>query len=172
MRSILRFVGGLLALLVLAIVVVLVAARFADGPVAIVAGGAFTSGELVTGAEPNWSFVRGIQEVEFQLVDPPRSRTTWILEHGGKAYIPCGYMTSWWGRIWKRWPIEVEEDDRAILRIGDKLYERRLVRIEEGPMLDPLLAQLSQKYLGGIEIPADGVSSGSLWLFELAPRGS
>ena len=81
-------------------------------------------------------------------------------------------MTSWWGRIWKRWPIEVEEDDRAILRIGDKLYERRLVRIEEGPMLDPLLAQLSQKYLGGIEIPADGVSSGSLWLFELAPRGS
>ena len=68
--------GGLLALLVLAIVVVLVAARFADGPVAIVAGGAFTSGELVTGVEPNWSFVRGIQEVEFQLVDPPRSRTT------------------------------------------------------------------------------------------------
>ena len=172
MRSILRFVGGLLALFVLAIVVVLVAARFADGPVAIVAGGPFTSGELVTGPEPDWSFVRGLQEVEFQLVDPPRSRTTWILNHGDKAYIPCGYMTTWWGRIWKRWPIEVEKDDRAILRIGGKLYDRRLVRIEEGPMVAPLLAQLGRKYLGGNETPSEAVTAGYLWLFELAPRRS
>ena len=172
MKSILRFAGGALALFILAIVVLLTAARFADGPLAIVAGGAFTSGELVTGPEPDWSFVRGLQEVEFQLIDPPRSRTTWVLHHEGKAYIPCGYMTTWWGRIWKRWPIEVENDNRAILRVGDDLYERRLVRIEKGPMLAPLLAQLSRKYLGGSEIPKDAVSSGYLWIFELAPRQS
>lgn len=172
MKSILRFTGAVLALFILAIVVTLTAARFADGPLAIVAGGPFTSGELVTGPEPDWSFVEGLQEVEFQLVAPPRSRTTWILHHGGKAYIPSGYMTTWWGRIWKRWPIEVENDNRAILRIGAKLYERRLVRIEDGPMLTPLLAQLSRKYLGGSDIPQDAVSSGYLWLFELAPRQS
>ncbi len=172
MKSILRFVGGLLAVLVLAIVVLLVGARFADGPLAIIAGGPFTSGDLVTGPEPDWSFVADIQEVEFQLVDPARSRTTWILEHDGKAYIPCGYMTTWWGRIWKRWPIEAEKDDRAILRIDGKLYERRLVRIAKGPMLAPLLAQLRYKYLGGNEIPSEAVTSGYLWLFELAPRQS
>ncbi len=172
MKSILRFVGGLLAVLVLAIVVLLAGARFADGPLAIIAGGPFTSGDLVTGPEPDWSFVADIQEVEFQLVDPARSRTTWILEHDGKAYIPCGYMTTWWGRIWKRWPIEVEKDDRAILRIDGKLYERRLVRIEKGPMLAPLLAQLGHKYLGGNEIPSEAVTSGYLWIFELAPRQS
>ena len=170
MRSLLRLVGGLLAVLVLALVLLLIGARFADGPVAIVAGGPFTSGELVSGPEPDWSFVSNIQEVEFQLVDPARSRTTWILEHGGKAYIPCGYMTTWWGKIWKRWPIEVEKDDRAILRIDGRLYERRLIRVEQGPMLGPLLSQLGQKYLGGNQPPIEAVSSGYLWLFELAPR--
>lgn len=172
MKSILKLLGGLLAVFVIAFVCLLIGARFADGPLAIVAGGPFTSGELVTGPEPDWSFVADVQEVEFQLVDPARSRTTWILEHDGKAYIPCGYMTTWWGRIWKRWPIEVERDNRAILRVDGKLYERRLVRIEQGSAVAPLMAQLRRKYLGGIDMPDDALTSGSLWLFELAPRQS
>ncbi|GEM_PF-6570356 len=76
MKSILRIALGLLGSLVLLIVLALIGARFADGPVAIIAGGPVTSGELVTGPEPDGSFVRDIQEVEFQRVDPPRSRTT------------------------------------------------------------------------------------------------
>ena len=108
--------------------------------------------------------------MEFQLVDPPRSRTTWILEHEGRIYIPCGYMTSTLGKIWKQWPIEALNDGRAILRIDDKLYERDLVRIEEGRLLEPLTAELSRKYAGGADIGPAAVTSGSLWLFELAPR--
>ena len=49
MKSLLRVVVGLLALLLVVVVGLLVGARFADGPVAIVAGGPFTSGELVRG---------------------------------------------------------------------------------------------------------------------------
>jgi hypothetical protein len=170
MKTVLRVVGGLLAILILGIVALLIGARFADGPVAVVAGGPFSSGELVTGPEPDWSFVREVGEVEFQLLDPPRSRTTWILDHEGKAYIPCGYVTTWWGRIWNQWPLEVEKDPRILLRIGNKLYERKLVRIEEGPQVAPLLSQLSRKYAGGSEIPVEAVTSGYLWLYELAPR--
>ncbi len=170
MGTLLRIVGSLLVVLLLALAALLVGARFADGPVAIVAGGPFTSGELVSDPEPDWSFVGDLQEVEFQLVEPPRSRTTWILEHAGKAYIPCGYMTTWWGKIWKRWPIEAERDPRILLRIGDDIYERRLVRIEEGPVVAPLLAELSRKYAGGSEIPMEAVTSNYLWLYELAPR--
>ena len=69
-----------------------------------------------------------MREVEFQLLEPARSRITWILDHEGRAYIPSGYMTTWWGRIWKQWPHEAERDPRILLRIGDSLYERRLVR--------------------------------------------
>jgi hypothetical protein len=163
-------VGAGLAALIVAITLLLVAARFADGPLAIVAGGPFTSGTLVTGPEPDWSFVHDVREVEFQLMEPARSRTTWILDHEGKAYIPSGYMTSWWGKLWKQWPHEAEKDPRILLRIGDDLYERKLVRVQEGPAVAPLLAELSRKYAGGREIPMEAVTSGYLWLFELAPR--
>lgn len=166
MKSFLRF----LAVLVVLVVVVLIGARFADGPVAIIAGGPFTSGERITGPEPDWSFVSDVREVEFQLLEPPRSRTTWVLEHDGRIYIPCGYMTSALGRLWKQWPIEALEDGRAVLRIGDKIYDRQLVRVEEGPLLGPLTEKLSRKYVGGAPIGPEAVTSGNLWLFELAPR--
>ena len=171
MRAVLRVVGGLLIVLLVLVASLLVGARFADGPIAIIAGGPFTSGKLVSGSEPDWAFVRDVREVEFQLLHPPRSRTTWILYHDGKAYIPCGYMTTWWGRIWKQWPLEAEEDPRILLRIGDALYERKLGRIREGPVVAPLLAELSRKYANGREIPMEAVTSGYLWLYELAPRG-
>ncbi len=171
MKTVLRVVGGLLVLLLVAFGGLLVGARFADGPVAIVAGGPFTSGKLVSGPEPDWAFVRDVQEVEFQLLEPARSRTTWILYHDGKAYIPSGYMTTWYGKIWKQWPHEVEKDPRILLRIGDALYERKLVRIREGPAVAPVLAELSRKYVGGRDIPAEAVTSDYLWLYELAPRG-
>lgn len=170
MRAVLRTLGVVLAIALLAIAGVTVAARFHDGPIAILAGGPFERGELVSGPEPDWSFVREIREVEFQLLDPPRSRTTWILDYAGKAYIPCGYMTTWWGRIWKRWPHEVAKDPRILLRIDGKLYERRLLRVEAGPVVAPLLAELGRKYAGGRAIPIDAVTSGYLWLYELAPR--
>lgn len=95
MKSILRIALGLLGSLVLLIVLALIGARFADGPVAIIAGGPFTS---------------------------------------------------------------------------DKLYERGLVRIEEGPLLAPLTAELSWKYARVADIGPEAVTSGYLWLFEFAPR--
>ena len=170
MNVVARSAMGLLVVLVVALGVLVVGARVADGPIAIVAGGPFTSGELHRGPEPDWSFVRDVREVEFQLLEPPRSRTTWILDHEGKAYIPSGYMTTWWGRLWKQWPHEAEKDPRILLRIGDVLYERTLVRVREGPVGAPLLEQLSRKYAGGAEIPEEAVRSGYLWLYELAPR--
>ena len=165
-----KWVVRSVAVLIVAIGGLVVGARFADGPIEIIAGGPFTSGDLVTGPEPDWSFVEDLTEVEFQLLDPPRSRTTWVLHHEGKAYIPCGYMTSWLGKLWKQWPHEAAKDPRILLRIGDALYERELVRITEGSEVEPLLARLGSKYVGGREISPEMVTSGSLWLYELAPR--
>ena len=170
MKTLFKIAVGLIVVVALLVGGLLIGARFADGPIAILAGGPFETGELVSGPEPDWSFVADVREVEFQLLEPARSRTTWILQHEGKAYIPCGYMTSWWGRIWKQWPIEAQKDPRIILRIGDRLYERKLVRVREGPMIPPLLAQLGEKYLAGGEVPLEAVTSDTLWLYELAPR--
>ncbi len=149
---------------------VLIGARFADGPLEIIAGGPFTSGEPQLEAPKDWSFVKDMETIEFQSLEPPRSRTVWVLVHEGRLFIPSGYMDSAWGRVWKQWPIEAERDGRIITRIDGKLHNHNLVRLREGPMLKPLLEQLSRKYMGGQPIPAAAVASGALWLFELTPR--
>lgn len=169
MRTLFRWMGRLVLLGVLVVAGVFIAARFSDGPLEIVAGGPFSSGELLSGGEPEWGFARDIDTVAFQLLEPARSRTTWILEVEGRIFIPCGYMDTTWGRIWKRWPIQALEQPDAILRINGKLYERTLVRITDGAILPPVLAELGRKYVGG-SVPVEGVTSGSLWIFELAPR--
>lgn len=164
---VIRWFGIFVVAVIVAIGAVLVAARFSDGPLGMIAGGPFVAGERVTGPDPDWTFVRDMPTVEMQLLSPARSRTTWILEHDGKIYIPCGYMTSAVGKLWKRWPIEAEQDGRAILRVNGKLYSRQLVRIQQGPLLEPLTKELNRKYQA-LATPAT-VESGSLWLFELAP---
>lgn len=169
MRMLLKIIVGLLLLAIVAVVAVFTVARFHDGPIEIISGGAFTSGELYVGEEPDWSFVKDTQTVEFQLLDPVRSRTTWIMEHDGRIFIPSGYMNSFTGKLWKHWPIEAEKDGRILLRVDGKLYERQLKRVMQGDFLEPVLAEISRKYLGDA-IPVEAVSSGSLWLFELEPR--
>jgi hypothetical protein len=163
LRGFIYTVAGIAVLLAL----FLYGARFADGPIEIVAGGPFKSGEMVSGPEPDWSFVRDTPTVEFQLLNPARSRTTWIIEHEGRIYIPCGYMTTTWGKIWKKWPIEAEKDGRAILRIDGKLYERHLVRVKTGEAVESVIRKLSRKY----RIPAtmEAVENDYLWVFEMTP---
>ena len=170
-KRIVRIVKFLLGVVVVIAVIIggtAIAARFSDGPLAVFAGGPFTSGELHMGPEPDWTFVKDLETVEFQLLDPPRSRTTWIVEHDGRIFIPCGYMDSAWGRAWKQWPVEAERDGRALLRVNGKLYPRQLVRVRSGPVVEPLVAELNRKY--DVPLNADAaVSSGALWLFELTP---
>ncbi len=185
MSVIVNVLKGLLYLtlgLILAIALFLFGMRFADGPYGIVAGGEFTSGERYVGPEPDWSFVKDRGEIEFQLLDPARSRTTWIVEHEGRIYAPCGYMNSTWGRLWKQWPIEAEKDGRAVLRIDGKLYDRQLARIKSGDQLPFLLSELGRKYLRGsaplsreqqeqaLAAGLKQIADGSLWIFEIAPR--
>lgn len=165
--KILRILAYSVLTLALAVTLFLFGARFADGPIEIIAGGPFTSGEIVAGDEPDWQFLRDRDTVEFQLEDPARSRTTWIIEHNGKIFIPCGYMTTTWGKIWKKWPIEAEQDGRAVLRVDGKLYQRQLVRVKNGPDLEPVLKLLGQKY--NLPTTREAVDSGYLWLFQMAP---
>ena len=169
MRTFLRIAGGIVLALVVAIAGTLVGARFADGPWAMIAGGPFTSGEVYAGPEPDWSFVKDIGEIELQTVEPARSRTTWVVFHDGRAFIPCGYMNSTLGRIWKQWPIEAERDGRALVRIDGTIYDRYLVRVTETETLLPIVAELLRKYAGQGATDLTGVPEG-LWVFELAPR--
>jgi len=166
--KIFRWLGMTLLTLAVVVSVALFGARFADGPIEIVSGGPFSTGEKIVGAEPDWRFLNDKVTVEFQLEKPARSRTTWVVELDGKVYIASAYMTTSWGKIWKQWPLDAEKDGRAILRVDGKLYDRQMIRITEGPEVAPVLELLSKKY--NLPSSPNAVDNGYVWLFWLAPR--
>ncbi len=147
-----------------AVIALTIVARFADGPIGPFAGGGFRSGELVSGPEPDWSFAATIPEVELQLVEPPRSRTLWIVVHEGQIYVPCGFLNV---PFWKQWPYEAIADGRAILRIDGKLHERQAVKVTDPALYQQLFALVKEKYgLGRDRVPDPDLA----WVFRLEPR--
>jgi hypothetical protein len=169
-RRVLMVVGVLILIPLVAIGTLAIASGGADGPSAFFGGGPLVAGELVTGPEPDWSFLGDIGTIELQLLDPPRSRRIWIADYDGKIYVVSAYMDSAIGLLWKRWPAQAERDGRAVMRIQGKRYERTLMRITSGAeVLEGVSAELGRKY--GFDGPAS-IESGHAWLFEVAPRSS
>ena len=164
MRVFFRRLGGLLAV---ALLVLFVYGRFSDGPMGFFSGGPLVRGEKITTAVPDWSFAPDVQNIEFQLLEPPRSRTVWIVVEDGKAYIPCGIPNF---RLWKQWPHEALEDGRALLRIDGKLYPRQLVKVKDMSLIASLGEKVGHKY--GLS-PGDGEPDpDAVWFFRLDPRES
>ena len=169
MRRALRWLGILLLALIAFPVITGVAARFSDGPIGPFPGGELQSGELFQGPEPDWSFVRDVEELEFQLLDPPRSRTVWCMVHDGKLYIVSGYMRSALAPIWKKWPAEAERDGRALIRVAGQRYERDVVRIHDPALIAPLVEEIRRKYPQARGMSAASAESGDAWFYALPP---
>lgn len=166
---ILKWLGGIVAALVLALLVLVFVARSGDGPTAILTGGPLVAGELHTGPEPDWTFARDIGEMEFQLVEPPVSRTIWLQVVDGKLYAVSGYMNSTVGKLWKHWPMQAAADPRAVIRIDGKRYERTIVRLEPGdPALEGIAAEVQRKY--GAPLTPEMAATGDAWFYAFEPR--
>jgi hypothetical protein len=154
---------------VISFVIIVFAARLGDGPTAILPGGPLESGELYAGPEPDWTFARDVAEMEFQLVDPPVSRTIWLQVVDGRLYVVSGYMNSAIGKLWKHWPMQAAEDPRAVIRIDGKRYERKVVRLgPEHPALEGIAAEVLRKY--GAPLRAEMAATGDAWFYALEPR--
>ncbi len=151
--------------------------RNADGPSILFPGGEMVSGDLHAGPEPDWGFTQEIQTVELQLNNPMASRLIYILESEGRPFVISGYMTTWLGRLWKEWAVEADAgNNEGVLRVNGVRYPRRLVRVEQGDVLDGVAKNLLQKY-GGLPDPSpeaiaaarSGIEAGNSWVFELEP---
>jgi hypothetical protein len=158
---VLRGLGlALLAVVGLAAVVA-AGARCADGPVGPFAGGRLVAGELAP-APADWSFARGDDTLELQLVVPPSSRTTWLVVQHGHLYVPCGFPA------WKQWPHRALDDGRAVVRLEGRRYEVRAVRVEEPAEFAAVAALVSEKY--GVGSPDEPPDPDALWIFRMEPR--
>lgn len=190
-----RFVGIFFVVLILLAGGGLIAQRMSDGPMGPIPGGKLRSGPLVTEANVDWSAATDgkidVQtgeslEVELQLVNPPSSRTTGVMLHEGKLYIPCdlGYI---WNRfsgntryilnaiyLVKRWHHDVERDGRVVIRLDGKRYERQAVRVTDPEMVAALKAKINEG-LTLLDLPEElgpipTEEPNDIWFFRLDPR--
>jgi hypothetical protein len=154
LRWIIRVVVGLALL----IVVAFFGARFLDGPLGPIPGGALVSGVLVSEPVADWSFAKDVPEIALQLASQSQSRTTWILVSDGKAYIPASteYPP---GKTWHRLALE---DGRATLRIDGKLYPVTLAKVEDPLSVATVRDVASRKY--------PSRPPGDAWLFQVTSR--
>jgi hypothetical protein len=159
---ILKILGSTVVALLLFVAAAFVAARFHDGPLAIIPGGPLSSGELVSSPVPDWSFADSVETIELQLVEDDISRTTWILVSDGRAFIPCslGFPPG------KRWHLRADQDGRAIIRLLGKRYPVTLKRLSNSTLELELKAIVSSKYGGGP--PSDA----GVWFFSVKSRTS
>jgi hypothetical protein len=172
------FIIGVVALLLI-VGVSYASMRLHDGPVefwpgfTISIGGPFRTG-AITPTPESWDFIRDREEIEIQTLNPTTSRTVWVPVIDGKLYLVSGYMTSTLGKLWKQWPSYLEDDNRILIRVDDRIYQQRLNRITEGPITAQVMSEVIRKYAGGPDAvnPAAGqaVTSGSVWLFEVVDR--
>jgi len=182
-----RLARGVSVLTILLITAGLVAQRFSDGPTGPISGGPLKSGELVADPDIDWAFTVG-QEIELQLVEPMRSRTTGVMVHEGELYVACdlGFI---WARfsgqrrwilnliyLFKRWHEDVLRDGRVVLRIDGKLYERQAVRVTDPELLGLLRRQVEVEVARWISpeplaaAPTNGPND--IWFFRMDPRPS
>ncbi len=122
--------------------------------------------------------------VEFQTLDPPVSRTVWLVVYDGRLFFTSGYL-KWdedhglreyglpglMSKLSKRWPYALENDNRIILRIDEKLYEQRLQQVTSGPDIVPVLDAFGDKYGDSMGIGAAEVTEGYTRMYEVVGRG-
>ena len=159
LRWLLRIVLVLVALVVL----VYFGARCHDGPLGPIPGGALAAGPLVSEPVSDWTFAKDVGEIQLQLASQSISRTTWILVHEGKAYVPCslGFPPG------KSWYKKAAEDGRATLRIEGKRYPVTLTKLDDAAtqQFEPTLrSEVNRKY--GNPPPTEA----GVWLFRVDSR--
>ena len=160
----LRWLAAFVAALVLLVAAVFTGARFADGPLAMIPGGALTGGELVAEREVDWSFAADEEVIELQLLEPERSRTVWVVVYEGAAYVPASLDFP----PFKSWHQEAMNDGRAVVRVQGRRYERSVVRVTDERETGEVRTRMIAKYeLSGADGPVD---PDRLWIFRLDPR--
>lgn len=175
-KNLLKWSGLITGALLLAALFFFIYMRLHDGPVEFVpgftisTGGPFRSGELHP-SPSDWTFLKDREEIEMETLNLGTSKTIWTMVVDGRLFVASGRRQTWIGQLWKQWPQRLEDDDRIILRVDDKLYEQRLVPIVEGEIIVPVLQESWRKYGRGARPTSDAaVTQEFIWLFEILPR--
>jgi hypothetical protein len=163
--KILRWLAIAVGMIALLIGGVFAAARLHDGPLGVIPGGALRSGEVVAAPVTDWKFA-DVDTIELQLDGESSSRTTWILLHDSRAFIPASLSFP----PGKRWHKTADQNGAAWVRVGGRQYPVTLTRVQDDATRAALIEVVRGKYLAGRT--GDGSGGADVWFFEVVSRAS
>jgi hypothetical protein len=154
---VLRWIGFGLGVLLVGIAVLIGVARFLDGPLGPIPGGPIR-GEPALEDPADWAFAGGESTLELQVGD--RSRTVWFVTYQSVLYVAAAEAAS------KQWPAEVLIDPRVRLRVAGRVYDRKLVRVDDEAMREAVGRTFETRY----QTKIDAETKARVWVFRVDPR--
>ena len=118
-----------------------------DGPLFIFAGGPLRSGEPIELNALDWRSLDSLHELEMEIVAEQSSLTLWFSVHDGVPYVACDLDCV--GGVLIRWPQQIDQDNRVVIRIDDRLAQGQLIHVpHETAEYKAVRSGRNQKYAG------------------------
>ncbi|MFK7895467.1 MAG: hypothetical protein AB8G23_06505 [Myxococcota bacterium] len=137
------------------------------GPVGPIPGGAL-SGEIGPAEVTDWSFAAEVETAQLETrPGNPHSVNCWFAAVGEDLYVPTSIILGPKKPELRSWVAHVAEDPRVRIRLGDAVFGREAVRVEEGPEFAAARLALESRY--GIAIE-DRDPEREIWIYRLDPR--
>ncbi|MEE3330816.1 MAG: hypothetical protein VX246_08090 [Myxococcota bacterium] len=131
-------------------------------PIGPVAGRALSGAEEAYPA--NWDFSEEAYTVAVETrPEDPHSVTTLAWVHEGSLHVPAMNGTN------KKWTQIVLDDSRVRIKVGDRVFPAKLVRVALTDP-EPFLDSAAVKYSQIAENREDGELPEDIWMFRVEPR--
>lgn len=148
---------------------VVVAFVFAGcGPIGPIPGGAL-SGEVGPAVVRDWSFADEVENAQLETrPGDPHSVNTWWGAVDGQLYVPTSMILGPKNPEGRSWVAHVSEDDRVRIRLGDRVFERRALRLPYGGFeYETARRAIEARYDVAV---ADRDPERTVWIYRLDPR--
>jgi hypothetical protein len=141
MKVVLKIVGGIFVGLALLLVVFRITGLNPHDGIP----GLWLKGDLVTTPVTDWSFTDQVRTIKLQTQSQfllPHSVTINCVAYNGQLYVTSTYPEG----SPRSWPANVTRDPHVRIKIGDKLYDRMLVVVNDPAERQGLIEAKTKKY--------------------------
>jgi len=116
----------------------------------------------------DWSFAEGQKTLAIETCpSDPHSVQTWFASIDARLYVPTSMIFGTKDPSKRRWVRCIEADPRVRVRIGETVFERRAVRVEDPAEYAEARAAIEARH--GLE-EADRDPERTVWIYRLTAR--
>jgi len=110
-----------------------------------------------------WSNYASLEELEVEVrPEAPRSVTTWSVVYAGQLFVPADFLFPG-----KRWPHQVESDERVRVRARGRIFECKAQRVRDDALIAALRRAIAAKYALD---PEGRAATTEVWWFRILDR--